>query len=71
MAGSQPNVELLVPGSNHLSIALDLLREIGTAGNLTTDVQLAAYAVEHGAEMHSHDTDFARFPDLTWVNPLR
>ena len=68
---AQPNVELLVPGSNHLSIALDLLREIGTAGNLTTDVQLAAYAVEHGAEMHSHDTDFARFPDLTWVNPLR
>jgi uncharacterized protein len=67
----QPNVELLVPGLNHLSVAFDLLAEIGTAGNLTTDVQVAAYAVEHGGEVHSNDTDFARFPGLTWVNPLR
>jgi uncharacterized protein len=68
---AQPNAELLVPGSNHLDIALRLLTDIGTAGNLTTDVQLAAYAIEHNAEMHSNDTDFARFPALTWVNPLQ
>jgi len=68
---AQPTVELLTPGSRHLGIALDLLLEIGTARNLTTDVQLAAYAIEHGGEIHSNDTDFARFADLTWVNPLR
>ena len=68
---AQPNVDLLVPGPRHLRIALELLKEIGTAGNLTTDVQLAAYAVEHRGEMYSNDTDFARFPNLKWVNPLQ
>lgn len=68
---SQPNVDLLVPGSRHLQIAFDLLCEIGTAGNLTTDVQLAAYAIEHGGVVHSNDTDFARFQDVKWINPLR
>jgi toxin-antitoxin system PIN domain toxin len=68
---AQPNVDLLVPGPGHLRIALELLKEIGTAGNLTTDVQLAAYAIEHQGEMHSNDTDFARFPNLKWVNPLQ
>lgn len=68
---AQPNVDLLVPGPEQLRVALELLTEVGTAGNLTTDVQLAAYAVEHQGEMHSNDTDFGRFPDLKWVNPLR
>lgn len=68
---AQPDVDLLVPGHRHITIALDLLEAVGTAGNLTTDVQLAAYAIEHDAEMCSNDTDFARFPDLKWVDPLR
>jgi toxin-antitoxin system PIN domain toxin len=68
---AQPNVDLLVPGTRHLAIALGLLEGVGTAGNLTTDVQLAAYAIESKAEMYSNDTDFARFPDLKWVNPLQ
>lgn len=68
---AQPNVEVLLPGTRHMDIALGLLEDAGTAGNLTTDVQLAAHAIEHDAEVHSNDTDFARFPGLTWVNPLR
>jgi uncharacterized protein len=68
---AQPNVVLLTPGREHLDIALGLLEEIGTGGNLTTDVQLAAYAIEHKGEMHSNDTDFARFPKLKWINPIR
>lgn len=68
---TQPNAELLVPGPQHLDIALRLLQDIGTAGHLTTDVQLAAYAIEHDSEMRSDDTDFARFPDLKWINPLQ
>ncbi|SON61290.1 Ribonuclease VapC33 [Mycobacterium simulans] len=68
---SQPNVDLLPAGPRHLDIALGLLEKLGTAGNLTTDVQLAAYGIEHDAEIHSSDTDFARFAGLRWTDPLR
>lgn len=60
----------VTPGPRHLEIAFRLLRELGTGGNLTTDVQLAALALEHQAELHSADADFARFKGLRWVNPL-
>jgi len=46
------------------------LETIGTGANLTTDVQLAAYAIEQDAELCSNDTDFGRFPGLRWVDPL-
>jgi hypothetical protein len=65
-----PHVHFLLPGPRHLELAFRLLRGMGTAGNLTTDVQLAALAIEHQAELHSNDTDFGRFPQLRWVNPL-
>ena len=64
------SVHFLLPGPRHLEIAFGLLRNIGTAGNLTTDVQLAAFALEYQAELHSNDSDFARFPGLRWFNPL-
>jgi toxin-antitoxin system PIN domain toxin len=67
---ARPHVTLLVPGPRHLDLAFGLLRHVGFAGNLTTDVQLAALAIEHQAELHSHDTDFARFPGLRWRDPL-
>lgn len=66
----QPNVSHLIPGSRHLEIAFSLLDTVGTGGNLTTDVQLAALAFEYDADMYSNDTDFARFPGLRWFNPL-
>lgn len=68
---AQPNADLLHPGSRHLEIAFGLLREVGAGGDLTTDVQLAALAIENQAELHSNDVDFARFSGLHWVNPLR
>lgn len=67
----QPHARVLVPGPRHLEIAFRLLRNLGTAGNLTTDAQLAAFAIENNATLHSNDTDFARFPGLRWENPLR
>jgi len=67
----QPNVSHLIPGPRHLEIAFDLLRSVGTGGNLMTDVQLAAFAFEYDADMYSNDTDFARFPGLRWRNPLK
>ena len=67
---SQPHVHFLVPGPRHLEIAFGLLRELGAAKNLTTDVQLAAHAIENQATLCSNDSDFARFPGLRWQNPL-
>ena len=66
----RPNVQFLLPGPRHLEIAFNLLRGLGTAGNLTTDIQVAALAIEHQAELHSNDSDFERFPELRWINPL-
>ncbi|HVX97717.1 MAG TPA: type II toxin-antitoxin system VapC family toxin [Polyangia bacterium] len=66
----RPHVQLLLPGSRHLEISFALLRRLGAAANLTTDVQLAALALEHRAELHSNDGDFRRFTGLRWVNPL-
>ena len=66
----QPPVRFLLPGPRHLEIAFRLLRHVGTAANLTTDVQLAAHAIENQAEVHSSDVDFARFPELRWANPI-
>ena len=68
---SRRQVSFLVPGPRHLEIAFRLLRGLGVAGNLTTDAQLAALAIEHQAELHSNDANFARFPQLRWINPLR
>ena len=65
-----PHTTVLHPGPRHWAILRGLLLPSGTAGNLTSDAHLAAIAVEHGAELVSTDTDFARFRALTWVNPL-
>jgi uncharacterized protein len=66
----RPHVTCLVPGSAHIETAFRLLRQLGTGGNLTTDVQIAAHAMEHNGELHSNDGDFGRFEGLRWVNPL-
>jgi toxin-antitoxin system PIN domain toxin len=67
---ARPQVELIHPGSSHVEMTVRLLREVGTAGDLATDAQLAALAIENNAELHSADTDFGRFSGLRWVNPL-
>jgi toxin-antitoxin system PIN domain toxin len=67
---ARPNVTTLVPGRGHLEIAFRLLRQLGTGGNLTTDVQIAAHALEINGEVFSNDGDFQRFEGLRWVNPL-
>jgi len=46
------------------------VRRYQLTGNLVTDGQLAAIAVEHGLTLCSADTDFARFTDIRWENPL-
>lgn len=67
---ARTQVSFLLPGPRHLELAFRLLRNLRVAANLTTGVQLAALAIEYQAELHSNDADFARFPQLRWINPL-
>ena len=67
---ARPHVHFIQPGPRHLEIAFGLLRQTGAAAQLTTDAQLAAFAIERQGEVHSNDTDFGRFPQLRWTNPI-
>ena len=53
-----------------LESALTMLESVGTAGNLTTDAQIAAVARRLDAEVQTSDLDFGRFPQVRFVNPL-
>jgi uncharacterized protein len=59
-----------VPGDRHAEIIRDLIAAGDLRGNLVTDAHLAALAIEHGVGICSTDSDFARFPQITWVNPI-
>ena len=61
---------IVEPGPRHLAIVRRLVASVGVAGSLTTDLHLAALAIEHNAELHSNDRDFARFDGLRWHDPL-
>lgn len=67
---AQPVTVVIEPGKRFHDLFLGYLIKLGTAGNLTTDAQLAALAVEHQAELQSNDADFTRFEGLRWRNPL-
>jgi uncharacterized protein len=59
-----------VPGERHAEILRDLIVAGDLRGNLVPDAHLAALAMEHGVGVCSADSDFARFPQINWVNPL-
>ncbi|KUG57135.1 twitching motility protein PilT [Serinicoccus chungangensis] len=48
-----------------------LIMKDGVTGNLIPDAQLAALALQHGVPVVSADSDFARFPEVPWINPCR
>jgi toxin-antitoxin system PIN domain toxin len=58
------------PTERHASILGSLLQQPGVRGNLVPDVHLAALAIEHGLTLCSIDSDFSRFRELKWLNPL-
>jgi toxin-antitoxin system PIN domain toxin len=58
------------PTPHHAKILGDLIKHHRPTGNLITDAQIAALAIEHGLEVCSADTDFARFTEIRWHNPL-
>jgi toxin-antitoxin system PIN domain toxin len=58
------------PGPKHATILGGLITRYEIRGNLVPDAQLAALALEHGLTVCSADTDFARFGEIGWMNPL-
>ena len=67
----QPNTTIVVPTPRHWPLLVTLLESAGVAANLTTDAHIAALAIEQGYTVYSNDSDFGRFPNLRWENPLR
>ena len=65
-----PAVWVPIPGRGHREILGRLVRELDLRGNLVSDAMLAALCIEHGLEMISADSDFARFGEITWQNPM-
>lgn len=65
-----PAVWIPQPGAGYATLLGDLVRRYEVRGNLVPDAQLAALALEHGLTVCSADTDFARFAEVRWQNPL-
>lgn len=65
-----PAAWIPLPTDAHASVFGALVMNYRLAGNLIPDAHLAALAIEHGLELASADTDFARFTELRWINPL-
>lgn len=67
----QPCTRLIYPTEQHWQVLQELLEQGQAVGNLVSDAHLAALAIEHGCQLYSTDSDFARFPKLKWNNPLK
>ena len=63
-----PRASLIAPGRRHWGVFVNLCR--GISGPLVADAYIAALAIEHGCELVTTDSDFARFPGLRWRHPL-
>ena len=66
----QPCTRVIRPTERHWIVFQQTLEDGQAVANLVTDAHLAALAIEHGCELASTDSDFARFPGLKWKNPL-
>lgn len=59
-----------VPTERHADVLGSLITAYDVRGNLISDAAMAALAIEHGLSVCSADTDFARFQEVRWHNPL-
>ncbi len=59
-----------LPTARHADVLGDLVLRYQLVANAVPDAHLAALAIEHGVGVCSADTDFARFAEVSWTNPL-
>jgi uncharacterized protein len=67
---NRPAAWVPAAGPGHQQVLGDVIRAVRPTGNLVPGAHLAALAREHGLTVVSTDTDFAKFPGLTWLNPV-
>ncbi|MFN2581127.1 MAG: TA system VapC family ribonuclease toxin [Candidatus Dormibacteria bacterium] len=67
---AEPITWIPAPTDHHADVLGDLIVRHDLRANLVPDAHLAALAIEHGLTVYSADTDFARFPEIRWENPL-
>ncbi len=65
-----PVVWIPQPSVKHREILGGLVRRHDVRANLVPDAVLAALCLEHGLTMVSADSDFARFTEIRWLNPI-
>ena len=65
-----PTAWIPQPGPGHQEILRRLTIDRDLRAGLVTDAVLAALCIEHGLDIVSADSDFARFSELTWINPV-
>ena len=65
----QPHCQIVEPGEQHFDIFRRLCVETKTRGPLVSDAWFAALAIEWGCDWITLDSDFSRFPGLTWREP--
>jgi hypothetical protein len=58
------------PTARHPEVLGGLIGSHHVGADLVADAHLAALAIEHGLAVCSADSDFARFPEVRWHNPL-
>jgi toxin-antitoxin system PIN domain toxin len=70
---ASPGLGVLVATSRHAAVAEQVLAELpDLSGNLLHDAHTAILLREHGVkQICTRDTDFARFPFLDVIDPLR
>lgn len=59
------------PTDRHSAVLGGLIRRHHLTANAIPDAHLAALAIEYGVTVCSADSDFARFPEVRWTNPLQ
>ncbi len=65
-----PAVSLLRPTDDTRRILEGLIAEHHLSGSMITDASIVAQAIEHGACIHSNDSDFSRFKGAQIRTPL-
>ena len=66
----QPCTRIIHATERHWVVFQEMLKQGKASANLVTDAHLAALAIEHGCEITTTDSDFARFPKVKWRNPI-
>jgi uncharacterized protein len=65
-----PRAMMLLETERHWRLFAKLCRDSRIKGALVSDAYLAAICIEHGCELVTTDSDFARFEGLRWRHPL-